>query len=83
MVEQFSVFYDFFKNVETEPDVIPFLQARRKDIETMLTDFRLDQDDILTQLVSLDQSETFVTKHGSIGKQILVQYYVITCVCYP
>lgn len=42
-----------------------------------MTDFRLEQDEILTQLITLSRESEFSTTHVPIGKQISENYYLI------
>lgn len=68
---------ELVNKVEENNDVIPVLQARVKYIELVMTDFRLEQDDILNQLITLSRDSELASTHVPIGRKLFDNYYLI------
>jgi len=77
VVAQFNILLALVNKVNTDVTLLPILNARKKDLESLLTDFRLDQDAILTRLIVLERDSEFSTIYASIGNKVMEQYYFI------
>ena len=77
VVDQLTILSDLVKEAASNINIIPTLQARAADIELFLTDLRIEQDEILTHLISLNRESEFLSTHAVIGKRALEMYYSI------
>lgn len=58
-MDQFSVLTGLVYSANDKNEVIPILQARKDDIELLITDFRIYQDSIIDQLIDLERDVGF------------------------
>lgn len=79
-VDQILILYNMAKNVENDNNVLPLFSARRKDLESLMVDFRLDQDAIMDHLLELGRSQVFTEAHVPIETLVTEQYYFIQAI---
>lgn len=61
----------------TNKNILPLIIVRKTDHKIFMPDFRIDQDDILTQLVDLRRESECVTSHALVERTIHEYYYSI------
>lgn len=74
-VKRFSTFYALVREVTHDSNDTPIALVRKRNIESLLPDFRMNQSEILNQLIVLDRTSECITDHTHIGTQVLEQYY--------
>lgn len=79
-VDQIKILYNIATTLTTKPDAIPIFLARKKDIETFVIEFNLENDNILDHLIVLDRHSEYSTDHTPIKKTFMEQYYYIIAV---
>ncbi|CAI6344950.1 unnamed protein product [Macrosiphum euphorbiae] len=75
--EQMLVLKNMIDTATTDKNILPIIIARKSDLEIFMSDFRIDQDDILTQLVDLDREVEFANVHASVTRTVHEYYYSI------
>ncbi|CAI6367084.1 unnamed protein product [Macrosiphum euphorbiae] len=79
-VNQMLILFNLSKTVESDPSSLPMFNARKRDLEALMSDFRLDQDDVMDQMVELGRIEDFISEHSIIETVVTEQYYSIQAV---
>lgn len=79
-VNQMLILFNLSKIVESDPSIKPMFDARKRDLETLMSDFRLDQEDVMDQMVELWRIEEFIREHSVIETVVTDQYYFIQAV---
>ncbi|XP_060855180.1 uncharacterized protein LOC132932844 [Metopolophium dirhodum] len=79
-VNQMLILFNLSKTVESDPSIKPMFDARKRDLETLMSDFRLDQEDVMDQMVELGRIEEFIREHSVIETVVTDQYYSIQAV---
>ncbi|CAI6350104.1 unnamed protein product [Macrosiphum euphorbiae] len=81
LVVQMSLLHDLSKNVvHNAATVLPLFRARKRDIDSLLTQFKAEQDSILDMLVQLQRVSEYHTTHAPIDIALSEQYYNILAV---
>lgn len=76
VVEQLEVICNLTSQVKHNRTVLPVLKARARDLESLLLDFRSQQDDILNQLITLGRDSEFAAVHKPVATKFMEDYYL-------
>ncbi|CAI6357172.1 unnamed protein product [Macrosiphum euphorbiae] len=79
-VEQFRTLMQLSDNIESDTDQKTLFRVRLRDLDSLLTNFHADQDDILDQLIILSREEQFVKSHAPVEALILDSFYRVQAV---
>lgn len=79
-VNQILILYNLSKTVKSDPSVVSIFLARKNDLETLMVDFRLDQEDIMEQMLELGRLDEFKNVHSKVETVVTEQYYCIQAV---
>lgn len=73
---QMKTLYELALTVESNPDVAPIFCARKRDIETLVTEFNVEHNSVLDNLL-LSREDEFTDSHLSLKTKFMEQYYYI------
>jgi len=76
-VGQMLVLKNLLGTATTDTNLLPLIIVRKLDLEIFMSDFRIEQDDILTQLVDLDREVEFADSHAPVTRTVHEYYYSI------
>lgn len=71
---------DLAEKVERNEDIVPLFHARKKDLESIIKSFHVEQDNILDLLIELGRDQEYETDHTSVETHISEQYYFIIAI---
>lgn len=80
IVRQMCLLYDLAKNVDRNADTLPLFRARKRDIESLLAQFKSEQDSILDILLQLQREKEYYSTHAPIAITMSDQYYSIMAI---
>ncbi|CAI6364646.1 unnamed protein product [Macrosiphum euphorbiae] len=79
-VRQMLILFKLSQTVDSDPASLPMFIARNRDLESLMADFRVDQDDVMEKMSELGLMDTFEREHTDIETVVTDQYYSIQAV---
>lgn len=80
IVAQISLLHDLAHKVENNVEILPLFRARKRDIDTLRTQFLAEQDGIFDLLLQLQREDEYHKIHVPIGEILSDQYYLIIAI---
>lgn len=63
---QMKTLYELALTVESHPDIAPIFCARKRDIETLVSEFNVEHNSVLDNLLLLSREDEFTDSHLSL-----------------
>jgi hypothetical protein len=79
-IKNMQLLYEMAQKVESDEDVLPIFRARKKDIESIIKAFHVEQNNIIDQLIELGREKEYDTEHASLETNISEHYYFIIAI---
>jgi len=77
VMTQMKTLYDLALTVELNPDVAPIFCERKRQIEILVTEFNVEHNSVLDNLLLLSREDEFTDSHLSLKTTFMEQYYYI------
>jgi len=77
---EMQVLYDLAEKVERNDEILPLFRARKRDLESIINNFHVEQNNIIDLLIELGREQKYKQNHASVETHIMEQYYFITAI---